>query len=107
MRPIAACAMVVGRTHTRCQVTPESPGIPRAVVYGLYVISPVSRALLPPSPARLNANLTPAWGLSGPHDVAVRFLHSGQERPSASTASPPRIGDLCAMPLWWDGMRSI
>src|SRR5882724_8165756 len=25
-----------GRTHTRCQVTPESPGTPRAMVYGLF-----------------------------------------------------------------------
>ncbi len=35
MRPIAACATVVGSKHTRCQVTPESPGTPRAMVYGL------------------------------------------------------------------------
>jgi hypothetical protein len=32
-----------GRTHTRCQVTPESPGIPHAMVYGLCVPSPVLR----------------------------------------------------------------
>ena len=35
MRPIAACAMLLVETHTRCQVTPESPGIPHAMVYGL------------------------------------------------------------------------
>jgi hypothetical protein len=35
MRPIAACAMsVVERTRVS-QVTPESPGMPRAMVYGL------------------------------------------------------------------------
>jgi hypothetical protein len=52
MRPIAACAMGSGKKHTRVsQVTPASPGTPRAMVYGLYVISSASPALLPPSPA--------------------------------------------------------
>jgi len=59
MRPIAARAMVVGRTHTRCQVTPESPGTPRAVVYA-YTCTPRRSAFLPPSPAGLTAGLTPA-----------------------------------------------
>ena len=36
MRPIAACAMVVVERTRVSQVTPESPGTPRAVVYGLY-----------------------------------------------------------------------
>src|SRR5260221_267856 len=36
MRPIAACAMVVVERTRVSQVTPESPGIPRAMVYGLY-----------------------------------------------------------------------
>src|ERR1700730_9368925 len=48
-----------GRTHTRNQVTPESPGIPRAMVYDLYVLSPVI-GLLTPSPAKKPASLTPA-----------------------------------------------
>ena len=53
MRPIAACAMsVVERTRVS-QVTPESPGIPRAMVYGLYRALPGDRAFLPPSPAEL------------------------------------------------------
>jgi len=51
-----------GRAHTSIQVTPESPGIPHAMVYGLYVFSPVLRAFWPPSPALLIANLTPASG---------------------------------------------
>jgi hypothetical protein len=41
MRPIAACAMVVVERTRVSQVTPKSPGIPRAMVYGLYVLSPV------------------------------------------------------------------
>jgi hypothetical protein len=44
-------------------VTPESPGIPRAMVLTTYsVLSPGDRALLPPSPALLIADLTPASG---------------------------------------------
>jgi hypothetical protein len=35
MRPIAACAKVESKKHTRSQVTPESPGIPRAMVLRL------------------------------------------------------------------------
>ena len=35
MRPIAACAMVVVERTRVSQVTPESPGIPHAMVYGL------------------------------------------------------------------------
>ena len=58
MRPIAACAMsVVERTRVS-QVTPESPGIPRAMVLTVsFVLSPViglfchrrRRELLPPT----------------------------------------------------------
>src|SRR5580704_7687441 len=62
MRPIAVCAtVVVERTHV--SRSPESPGIPHAMVLTAYtVLSPVLRAFWPPSPALLNANLTPASG---------------------------------------------
>ena len=44
------------------QVTPKTPGIPRAMVYGLLRALPGDRALLPPSPLRslLLKDLTPA-----------------------------------------------
>jgi hypothetical protein len=62
MRPIAACAMsVVERTRVS-QVTPESPGIPRAMVLTVSFALPGDRAFLPPSPAEKSANLTPASG---------------------------------------------
>ena len=35
MRPIAACAMGVVKRTRVSQVTPETSGIPRAMVYGL------------------------------------------------------------------------
>ena len=98
------CNGVVVEGTRVSQVTPESPGTPRAMVYGLYLLSSVSPALLPPSLARLDANLTPALGVSGPHDFAVRFRHPGQGAPSASTASPSRTDDLGQCPSEWDGM---
>jgi hypothetical protein len=48
-------------------------GIPRAMGYGLYVISSVRRAVWPPSPRVRHARLDPSVGGSGPHDFAVRF----------------------------------
>ena len=66
MRPIAACAMIVGECTRAGQVTPVSPGIPRAMVLTVsFVLSLVSRALLPPSPAQrasVVAVLIPASG---------------------------------------------
>jgi hypothetical protein len=86
MRPIAACAMVESGSTRVSQVTPESPGIPRAMVYGLFRALPGDRAFLPPSPALLSANLTPASGrqdhTSSPSASAPFVIGA-----SASTAS--------------------
>ena len=49
-----------GVAHTRSQVTPETSGIPRAMVYGLFRTLPGDRAFLSPSLADIAANLTPA-----------------------------------------------
>ena len=49
-----------GVAHTRSQVTPETSGIPRAMVYGLFRTLPGDRAFLSPSLANESANLTPA-----------------------------------------------
>ncbi len=107
MRPIATCAMGSGRAHTCCQVTPESPGIPRAVVYGLYVISPVSPALLPPSPAGLTASLTPTSGVSGPHDFAIRIRRPGRERHPRPPHPRPALVTLRNAPRSGPGWRNI
>src|SRR6202045_129334 len=97
MRPIAACAMsVVERTRVS-QVTPESPGTPRAMVYGLFRALPGDRAFLPPSPALLSANLTPASGrqdhTSSP-SASAPFVKSA----SASTASRPAAVTIACRP---------
>src|ERR1700726_1998297 len=91
MRPIAACAMVeVERTRVS-QVTPESPGIPRAMVYGLFRALPGDRALLPPSPAKVAfRELDASVGASGPHVFAVRLSAVRQERHPRPPHPAPR-----------------
>src|SRR5258706_12523307 len=59
--PAASC--VKKQTHELVTtVTPVSPGIPRAMVYGLLRALPGDQACLTPSPALLLADLTPALG---------------------------------------------
>jgi hypothetical protein len=61
MRPIAACAMVVVERTRVSQVTPESPGTPRAMVYSLYRALPGERLFCHRRLRKLaSANLTPA-----------------------------------------------
>src|SRR5258706_3605753 len=60
------------RTSVVTTVTPETPGIPRAMVYGLLRALPGDHACLTPSPALLIADLTPTIGASERHDLAVR-----------------------------------
>src|SRR5882724_5359739 len=64
-------------------VTPETPGIPRAMVYGLYRALPGDRACLPPSPAKVAfRRLDASVGASGPHDFAVRASAARLATPS-------------------------
>src|ERR1700688_2282997 len=74
MRPIAAGAMVVVESTRVSQVTPESPGIPRAMVLtASFVLSPGTG---PSCPCRLLTRirkLDPSVGLSGPHVFSVRL----------------------------------
>ena len=58
--PAALRAKNKKHTSIFTTVTSGSPDIPRAMVSGLYVFSPASPALLPPSPTGITANLTPA-----------------------------------------------
>jgi hypothetical protein len=64
MRPIAACAEVVELSTRVSQVTPESPGIPRAMVLtGSFALSPATGLSCHRRPRKLlPANLTPASG---------------------------------------------
>src|SRR5471030_3296245 len=103
MRPIAACAMVVVERTRVSQVTPETPGIPRAMVYGLFRALPGDRALLPPSPLRslLLKNLTPA---SRRQDHTTSPSASGALVRSTIRVHriPSRVRDDRDTPLEWD-----
>jgi hypothetical protein len=79
--PAAACAKVEVESTRVSQVTPETPGIPHAMVYGLLRALPGDRALLPPSPRAVScARLDASVEASGPHDFAVRYQRFRQRR---------------------------
>jgi hypothetical protein len=104
MRPIAACAMsVVERTRVS-QVTPESPGTPRAMVLTAYIVlSPATGLFCHRRPRKLPfANLTPASGRQDhtflPYASAPFVIGA-----SASTASRPASVTIANRPSEWGG----
>src|ERR1700736_6083612 len=106
MRPIAACAMeVVERTRVS-QVTPVTPSIPRAMVYGLYRALPGEPGFLAPvTPEKLaSQELDTSVGASGPHDFAVR-LSAVRYRRIRVHRIPPRVRDDREPPLCGTGRR--
>jgi hypothetical protein len=92
---------VVERTRVS-QVTPESPGTPRAMVYA-YTWSPRRSAFLPPSPAGLTAGLTSAPRCQ---DITTSSSASGALVRSAIRVhripAPRRY--VAQRPSCWDGM---
>jgi hypothetical protein len=87
MRPIAARAMIVVERTRVSQITPESPGIPRAMVYGLYRALPGERLFCHRRPRKLpSANLTPASGCQD-HTPSPSASAPVVKGASASTAS--------------------
>ena len=62
--PAVSCANMHKKTHTSIQVQRRHPGLPCAMVYGLFRALPGDRAFLPPSSLRnlFLKNLTPASG---------------------------------------------
>jgi len=104
MRPAVSCAMIVVDAHTSIQVTPESPGTPRAVVYGLCRAHLGDRAFCHRHPQRLSCELDTSVGVSGPHDFARPHQMRSSVAPSASTAARPANVTIAYRPFWWDGM---
>ena len=90
-----------GRAHTSIQVTPESPGIPHAMVYGLYRALPGARALWPPSPLRslLLKNLTPASRCQDHTTSHVRVRHRRLQHHPRPPHPAPRFVTLRNAPL--------
>src|SRR4030081_1043104 len=107
MRPIAACAMsVVERTRVS-QVTPESPGTPRAVVYSLYRALPGERLFCHRRLARLLARLDTSTAMSGPHDFAVRLKRFRQRRHPRPPLPAPALMTLRNAPPSGTGWQII
>jgi hypothetical protein len=107
MRPIAACALVEIESTRVSQVTPESPGIPHAMVLTAYtVLSPVLRAFWPPSPALRSANLTPASGCQD-HTSLPSAIRAVRYRRIRVHRIPPRGRDDRDSPLCGTGRLRI
>jgi hypothetical protein len=76
------------------------------MVYGLLRAHPGDRALLPPSPARLSASLTPASRCQV-HTTWPSTLATPVSRAKASTASGPDVRDVRETPLVGQDARDI
>jgi hypothetical protein len=101
--PAAACAMIVVERTRVSQVTPESPGIPRAMVLTVsFVLSPATGLFCHRHRRSCHRQLDTSVGVSGPHDFAVRFSAVRQERIRVHRI-PPRVRDDRDTPLVWDG----
>jgi hypothetical protein len=97
--PAAACAKVVVESTRVCQVTPESPGIPRAMVLTVsFALSPVTGLFCHRHRRSCLHRLDTSVGVSGPHDFAVRFSAVRQERIRVHRI-PPRVRDDRDTPL--------
>jgi hypothetical protein len=106
--PAAACAMVVVERTRVSQVTPESPGIPRAMVLRLTSCSPRGPGFLATVACGLaSANLTPASGCqdhttspsASASFVRTQFAHMTPQRPSHPA---PYVRDDREAPLLWE-----
>jgi hypothetical protein len=91
MRPIAACAGVVGRTHTRSSGhTGNHPALPAQWFTAYSVLSPATGLFCHRHLARLLARLDASVGASGPHVFAVRLRAVRQERIGVHRFPAPR-----------------
>jgi hypothetical protein len=103
MRPIAACAMIVVERTRVSQVTPESPGIPGAMVYGLFRALPGEPGFLATVASGIaSANLTPASGRQD-HTTSPSALALFVSSIFASTASRPALVTIAKRPSVWSG----
>jgi hypothetical protein len=80
-------------------VTPETPGIPRAMVLTAYsALSPVTGLVCHRRQRSCLRQLDASVGASGPHDFAVRRSAPSSEAPPASTASRPAFVTIASRP---------
>jgi len=89
--PAASCALWVVSMHTSIHSeSPESPGIPRAMVYGLYRALPGDRLSCHRRRRSCLHRLDTSVGVSGPHVFAVRLKHPRQEHHPRPPHPAPR-----------------
>ena len=91
--PGAQCArsLVCEKTNTRVSHhghTGTTRHSPRNGFTAYFVLSPVNRAFLPPSPARLLADLTPASGCQ--NDTTWPYASAPSVRLAIARLTPPR-----------------
>src|SRR6185437_1264311 len=89
-----ACKMVES-THASRDRYAEHSGIPCAMVYGLYALSPVSGLVSHRHRRIIFRRLDPSVGRSGPRDFAVRiraFRQRARTRPSHPVSRLVTIG---------------
>ena len=94
--------VVVERTRVS-QVTPESPGIPHAMVYGLLRALPGAPGFLATVAREKLASheLDTSVGVPGPHAFSVRIRAVRQKRIRVHRI-PSRVRDDRDTPLEWD-----
>jgi hypothetical protein len=84
------------------QVTPESPGIPRAMVLtASFVLSPATGLCCHRHPRNYFRELDASVGASGPHDFSVRFSTVRHRRFHVHRILT-RVRDDREPPLMWD-----
>ena len=105
MRPIAACAMVVVERTRVSQVTPESPGIPRAMVYGLLRDLPGDNfaTVACGNDRKLDISVK----MSGPYDLTVRLGIARLARQSVHRIPCPTSVTIAKRPSARGGMGRV
>jgi hypothetical protein len=98
-----------GRAHTSIQVTPESPGIPHAMVLTATPCSPPVLGLFGHRhPWKLaSQELDTSVEVSGPHVFARPLQMPSSTTSSASTASRPTFRDVAQRPSFGTGPHHI
>src|SRR5580700_11169742 len=99
MRPIAACAMGSKKCTRVSQVTPESPGIPHAMVYGLSRALPGAPGFLATVACAPKRRLDTSVGVPGPHAFSVRIKRPRQEHHQRPPHPAPNVRDDRETPL--------
>src|SRR5215210_8379969 len=88
-------------------VTPDSPGIPRAMVLTVSsVLFPVTGFVATVAGGSLR-QLDASVGASEPHVFAVREARAFVFRAARVHRIPPRVRDDREPPLWWDETATL